>query len=77
MSETTTLLQQVLNLSEHDRAEMATRLLESLDPDTQQDVDEAWAEEIERRCTAVDAGTLATSDWKDVRARIEREIFGR
>ena len=52
-------------------------LLESLDPEAQQDVDEAWAAEIERRCAAVDAGTMATSDWKDVRARIERDIFGR
>jgi putative addiction module component (TIGR02574 family) len=77
MSATTALLDQVLSLPEHDRAEIATRLLESLDPETQQDVDEAWAVEIERRCAAVDAGTLATSDWSDVRARIERDIFGR
>jgi putative addiction module component (TIGR02574 family) len=77
MSETTTLLEQVLSLPEHERAEIATRLLESLDPEAQQDVDEAWAAEIERRCAAVDAGTLATSDWTEVRARIERDIFGR
>jgi putative addiction module component (TIGR02574 family) len=77
MSETTTLLEQALRLPEHDRAEIATRLLESLDPETQRDIDEAWAAEIERRCAAVDAGTLATSDWNDVRARIERDIFGR
>jgi putative addiction module component (TIGR02574 family) len=77
MNDTVTLLEQVLNLPEHDRAQIATRLLESLDAETQNDVDEAWAEEIERRCAAVDAGTLKTSDWKDVRARIEREIFGR
>jgi len=30
--------------------------------------------EIERRCAAVDAGTMTTSDWEDVRARIERDI---
>ena len=77
MKEATTLLEQVLSLPERDRAEIATRLLESLDPETQQDVDDAWIEEIERRCAAVDAGTLGTSDWKDVRARIERDIFGR
>ena len=58
-------------------AEIATRLLESLDPESQEDIDEAWAAEIEKRCAAVDAGTLSTSDWKDVRARIERELFGR
>lgn len=77
MKEITTFLEQLLSLPEHDRAEIATRLLESLDPETQQDVDDAWATEIERRCAAVDGGMMGTSDWKDVRARIEREIFGR
>ena len=77
MRDTATLLEEVLSLPERDRAEIATRLLESLDSETQQEVDEAWAAEIERRCAAVDAGTLGTSDWKDVRARIERDIFGR
>ena len=77
MADTTAILEQVLSLPEHDQAEIAVRLLESLDPEAQRAVDDAWAEEIERRCAAVDAGTLATSDWKDVRARIEREIFGR
>jgi putative addiction module component (TIGR02574 family) len=77
MKETAALLEQALRLPEPDRAEIAARLLESLDPETQADVDEAWAVEIERRCAAVDAGTLSLSDWKDVRARIERDIFGR
>ena len=77
MIDTTTLLEQALGLPEHERARIAARLLESLDEDTQTDVDAAWAAEIERRCEAVDAGTMATSDWRDVRARIEREIFRR
>ncbi|HYK05414.1 MAG TPA: addiction module protein [Thermoanaerobaculia bacterium] len=50
---------------------------ESVDPSVQRGVDDAWAAEIERRCAAVDAGILATLDWADVRARIERDIFGR
>jgi putative addiction module component (TIGR02574 family) len=77
MSETIALLDQVLSLPEQQRAEIAVRLLESLEPETQVDVEAAWAEEIESRCAAVDAGTLSTSDWKDVRARIERDIFHR
>jgi putative addiction module component (TIGR02574 family) len=71
------LLDQVLSLPEPKRAEIAARLLESLEPETQADIDAAWAEEIESRCAAVDDGTLPTSDWNDVRARIERDIFHR
>jgi putative addiction module component (TIGR02574 family) len=77
MSDTAALLDQVLSLPEQTRAEIALRLLESLESETQADVDAAWAEEIESRCAAVDDGTLPTSEWKDVRSRIERDIFHR
>jgi putative addiction module component (TIGR02574 family) len=77
MVDPTTLLEQALGLPEHERAKIAARLLESLDEEGQSDIDTAWAAEIERRCAAVDSGEMQTSDWKDVRARIEREIFGR
>ena len=71
------LLSQVLELPKRDRAELAARLLESLDPGDDSAIDDAWAEEIERRCAASDAGTNVTSDWNDVRQRIERDIFAR
>ncbi|MEA2415244.1 MAG: putative addiction module component [Thermoanaerobaculia bacterium] len=77
MIDTAALLDQVLSLPEQKRAEIAVRLLESLEPETQAEIDAAWAEEIESRCVAVDDGTLPTSDWNDVRARIERDIFHR
>ena len=66
-----------LRLPEHDRAELARRLLESLDEDRTEDIDNAWLAEIERRCAAVDAGEAVTSDWEDFRQRVEREIFRR
>ncbi|HEV7571303.1 MAG TPA: addiction module protein [Thermoanaerobaculia bacterium] len=77
MIDTVALLDHVLSLPEQKRAEIAVRLLESLEPEAQADIDAAWADEIESRCAAVDDGTLRTSDWKDVRARIERDIFHR
>jgi len=72
-----TLLQQVLGLPEHDRAEIAARLLQSLDETDQADVDEAWAQEIARRCAALDSGEAVTSDWETFRTKIERDVFGR
>jgi len=71
------LLDEALRLSKGERADLAAKLIESLDgvPDT--DVDAAWAQEIERRCAASDAGEAVTSDWDAVRNRIEREVFGR
>lgn len=71
------LLDEALKLSEAERADLAARLIQSLDPDTDTEVDAAWAAEIERRCAALDSGEAVTSDWSEVRQRIEREIFGR
>ncbi len=77
MNNTEALVEQVLSLPEPERAEVAVRILESLESAREEGVDEAWAAEIERRCAAVDAGTMVISDWNDVRRRIERDIFGR
>jgi putative addiction module component (TIGR02574 family) len=71
------LLDEALDLPDSERAELAARLIESLDAAEQDDVDAAWAAEIERRCTALDSGEAVASDWSEARARIEREIFGR
>ncbi len=77
MDDAKKLLDDALRLPEQQRAEMATRLLESLDEADVSDVDDAWAAEIERRCAAVDAGDAVTSDWNEFRRRIERDIFDR
>lgn len=71
------ILQEALNLSEQERAEIAARLIESLDARDRDaaGVEEAWAAEIERRCAALDAGTTGTTDWDDVRRQIEAEIL--
>ena len=71
------LLTEALNLPETERAELAARLIESLEAQADDDVDAAWAAEIERRCSALDSGEAVTSDWSEVRRRIESEIFGR
>jgi putative addiction module component (TIGR02574 family) len=72
------ILHDALCLSEQDRTEIAARLIESLDVAVDSDaaeVKEAWAAEIERRCTALDAGTTGTTDWEDVRRQIDAEIL--
>lgn len=77
MRDANTLLSEVLSLPQHERAELAARLLESLDSGPEADIDAAWVEEIERRCEASDRGANVSSDWNDVRRRIERDLFGR
>jgi putative addiction module component (TIGR02574 family) len=77
MRDTEDLIAEVLELPLEARAEVAARLLESLEEVPDPDVDEAWARELERRCAAVDSGEVVTSDWNVLRRRIEHDIFGR
>jgi len=68
------ILQDALNLPTEERAEVAARLIESLEEARDPDIDAAWAAEVERRCKAIDAGEAVASDWEDVRRRIEAEL---
>ena len=69
------LLQEALALPDDQRAELAVRLLQSLDQEIDPDAEEAWAIEIERRCAALDAGETTPSEWHDVRSRIEKDLL--
>ncbi len=72
------VLQEALRLPEEDRADIAARLIASLDAESTEsrgDVEEAWAAEIERRCEALDAGTTTTRSWEEVRRRIEADLL--
>ena len=70
------LLSEALELPLDERAKMAAELLESLE-EADSDVEEAWAREIERRVAAARAGELASTDWRVVLDRVERDVLGR
>ena len=75
--EAQTVLADALRLDVPSRAQLAVELLGSLDGPTDPGADAAWAVEIERRVTAIEAGTVKLEAWADVRGRIEREILNR
>lgn len=70
------LLAEAMELPLDERAKMAADLLESLE-EAEADVEEAWAREIERRVAAARAGELASTDWRTVLDRVEREVLSR
>jgi hypothetical protein len=51
----------------------ARDLLESLQ-EAEADVEEAWANEIQKRVAAARAGELRSTDWRTVLERVEREV---
>jgi putative addiction module component (TIGR02574 family) len=69
------LLEAVLGLPVEDRAEMASRLIESLgDGPEDADAAAAWADEIERRVREVDEGRVQLIPWEEVRARLRARL---
>ncbi len=61
------LFSEAADLSEHDRATLAGLLIESLDPNPDPEVEGAWADEIAKRVVELDAGTVETIPWEQVR----------
>ncbi len=66
------LLAKAMRLSTAQRAELAAALLASLDGEPEDDVEAAWAKEIEQRATRVRSGQAKGRPWPEVRARLER-----
>ena len=74
--DTRQLLSEALELPLVERAKIAAELLESLE-EAEAGVEEAWAREIEHRVAAARAGDLASTDWRTVLDRVEREVLER
>jgi len=67
------LFREAAQLPERDRGTLAGLLIETLDRATEPDVEAAWSREIARRVAELDAGTVQTIPWEEVR----EELFGR
>lgn len=63
--------EQALSLSAEERARLAEVMLESLTAPLA-DIEEAWAQEIERRVAAYDRGDVASYTAEDVFAEAKR-----
>lgn len=70
------LLREVLELEQEDRAKLVGHLIESLDPEVDKRVEEAWAQEISRRAAEIDSGAVNTIPWDVVRKRLGRKTGG-
>ncbi|WP_437478074.1 addiction module protein [Sorangium sp. So ce1014] len=79
MSDVENVLVIALRLSAEDRAAVAAALIQSLDEpeQTTEEVEAAWAEEIQQRLADVDAGVVTPVPWPEARRRILAAANGR
>lgn len=67
------LLRQALSLNEKDRALLAGALIESLHGEAEPGAEEAWESIIKRRVEQLEARTVKTVPWSQVRERLFRD----
>jgi putative addiction module component (TIGR02574 family) len=79
MTDVEHVLAAALRLSPDGRAAVAAELLESLEADeaVTDDVQTAWADEIQRRLAEVDSGAVTPIPWSEARRRIFAAANGR
>lgn len=64
------LFEEAMRLEPQERAALTGLLIESLEPDSEEGVEQAWVAEIERRMAEVDSGAVQTIPWEELRARL-------
>jgi len=64
------ILKEALALPREDRAALTASLLDSLDTDVDEDAEAAWAIEVNRRVTELDAEAVKTIAWAEARRRL-------
>jgi putative addiction module component (TIGR02574 family) len=64
------ILESALRLPEAERAALAVRLIDSLDPGADEDVEAAWGEEIRRRVDDLTQGRVQPIPWAEVWRRL-------
>src|ERR1700730_14073427 len=78
MTTTSQVLDAAMALNPEQRAELAHRLLLSLEPaEIDEDADQAWAAEIRRRLDAVRDGHVILRDWDEALHKMREAIIPR
>lgn len=72
-TEIETVLGQALRMSEEERAEIAEKLIASLEDSPDIDMEQAWQEEVRRRISDLESGNAVSIPWEEVRRRLRNK----
>jgi putative addiction module component (TIGR02574 family) len=68
------ILKQALALPSKDRAALADSLLESLDQEVDEDAEQAWHAEIQKRLREIEDGTVEMIPWEEAERRLLAKV---
>lgn len=63
------IVREAMNLSEAERVRVVQDLLDSLSPEASELLDDAWAEELDRRFAAWEADPSAGVPWSELKSQ--------
>ena len=64
------LFEEAMRLDPKERASLMRLLVDSLDAESEEEAEQAWRAEIERRITELDSGQVQAVPWEELRARL-------
>lgn len=70
------LVNAAIKLTENDRLEIVEEILASLDTESDDNVDAAWAAEVERRSIEIKQGVVRPIPWSEVRSQARERVRG-
>jgi len=70
------IIKAAVKLPQKDRVRVVEQLLNTLEPEAEQDVDAAWAAEIERRSREIKEGAVRPLPWRQVKSRARKQARG-
>jgi putative addiction module component (TIGR02574 family) len=68
------LYEEAMRLDPKERAELTGLLIESLEPESESGVEEAWIAEVERRVAELDSGAVKTIPWDELRSKLYAKL---
>ena len=71
------LLKEALQLSDSERVQLVEELLTTLEIEKDDNVDEAWAREVEKRAVELSNGTVVPIIWDEVKEKAFRLVHGK
>lgn len=74
--DTASVIEDGLALPDEIRASLAGALLKSLDPESEDGVDSAWLNEIQRRAAELNSGAVTAVPWTEVDTKL-RAVLSR
>ncbi|MBI5103102.1 MAG: addiction module protein [Nitrospirae bacterium] len=69
------ILKEAMMLSESERTRLVDELLTTFEPDTEVNVDKAWADEIEKRAADISNGSVTPVLWDEVKEKARNMAY--